>query len=77
MAVSRQGVQKAFEVKEHIPEKAPDIFTLEKYAAPGIQLIRGKIGEFFGALMADYDTILCIMATGIVVRSIAPHLDHK
>lgn len=77
MAVSRQGVQKAFEVKEHIPEKAPDIFTLEKYAAPGIQLIRGKIGEFFGALMADYDTILCIMATGIVVRSIAPHLGHK
>ena len=44
VAVSRQGVQKALEVKEHIPEKAPDIFTLEKYAAPGTQMIRGKIG---------------------------------
>lgn len=77
MAVSRQGVRKALEIKEHIPEKAPDIFTMEKYAAPGTQLIRGKIGEFFGKLMADYDTILCIMATGIVVRSIAPHLGHK
>ncbi len=77
MAVSRQGVRKALEIKEHIPEKAPDIFTMEKYAAPGTQLIRGKIGEFFGTLMADYDTILCIMATGIVVRSIAPHLGHK
>lgn len=50
---------------------------MEKYAAPGTQLIRGKIDEFFGTLMADYDTILCIMATGIVVRSIAPHLGHK
>lgn len=77
VAVSRQGVRKALEVKEHIPEKAPDIFTMEKYAAPGTQLIRGKIGEFFGTLMADYDTVLCIMATGIVVRSIAPHLGHK
>jgi len=77
VAVSRQGVRKALEIKEHIPEKAPDIFTMEKYAAPGTQLIRGKIGEFFGTLMADYDTILCIMATGIVVRSIAPHLGHK
>lgn len=77
MAVSRQGVRKALEIKEHIPEKAPDIFTMEKYAAPGTQLIRGKIDEFFGTLMADYDTILCIMATGIVVRSIAPHLGHK
>lgn len=77
VAVSRQGVRKALEIKEHIPEKAPDIFTMEKYAAPGTQLIRGKIDEFFGTLMADYDTILCIMATGIVVRSIAPHLGHK
>ena len=77
VAVSRQGVQKALEVKEHIPEKAPDIFTLEKYAAPGTQMIRGKIGEFFKTLMADYDTVLCIMATGLVVRSIAPHLGHK
>ena len=77
VAVSRQGVRKALEVKEHIPEKAPDIFTMEKYAAPGTQLIRGKIGVFFGTLMADYDTVLCIMATGIVVRSIAPHLGHK
>ncbi|WP_195268252.1 cobalt-precorrin 5A hydrolase [Eubacterium sp. 1001713B170207_170306_E7] len=77
VAVSRQGTQKALEVKEHISEKAPDIFTLEKYAAPGTQLIRGKIGDFFGTLMADYDTVLCMMATGIVVRSIAPHLGHK
>lgn len=77
VAVSRQGVEKALEVSERIPEKAPDIFTMEKYAVSGTQLIHGKIGDFFGTLMADYDTVLCIMATGIVVRSIAPHLGHK
>lgn len=77
ITVSRQGLEKALEVKEGIAEKNPDIYTMEKYATKETRLIRGKIGDFFGTLMKEYDTIICIMATGIVVRSIAPHIGHK
>ncbi|MEG0379584.1 MAG: cobalamin biosynthesis central domain-containing protein, partial [Eubacterium sp.] len=77
ITVSRQGVEKALEIKELIPEKNPDIYTMEKYGTKETRLIRGKIGDFFGELMSEYDTIICIMATGIVVRSIADHLGHK
>ncbi|MEF9917989.1 MAG: cobalt-precorrin 5A hydrolase [Eubacterium sp.] len=77
VTVSRQGVKKALEIKEKLPEKDIEIYTMEKYATEDTRLIRGKMGSFLGELMAEYGTILCIMATGIVVRSIAPYLGHK
>lgn len=77
IAVSRQGVKKAIEVSQCIEEKKPDIYTMAKYQTVQTQLIEGKISDFFGQLMKCYNTILCIMATGIVVRSVAPHLEHK
>lgn len=77
VAVSRQGTQLALKVKEHIENKNPDIYTMEKYRTEKTFPIDDKISPFFGRLMKDYDTILCIMATGIVVRSIAPYIGHK
>lgn len=76
ITVSREGVDRAEKVKAALDGSA-EIYTMEKYQRADTRPVRGKIGAFFGKLMADYDTILCIMATGIVVRSIAPHLGHK
>lgn len=76
ITVSREGVDLAERIQE-VLDGVPVIYTMEKYLREGIRPIEGKIGECFGRLMADYDTIVCIMATGIVVRSIAPHLGHK
>lgn len=69
-------MNRAERVRDHLDNEV-DLYTMEKYLREGSRCIKGKIGDFFGMLMSEYDTILCIMATGIVVRSIAPHLSHK
>ncbi len=37
----------------------------------------GALGELVGSLFRDYEALVLIMATGIAVRTIAPHLRHK
>jgi len=38
---------------------------------------RGSLGEKMGELMAEYEGIICIMALGIVVRTVSPWLEDK
>lgn len=53
------------------------IYTMPKYQLEGTELIDGKFSSFVGDIFNKYDTLIFIMATGIVVRSIAPYLKHK
>lgn len=75
-AVSRDGVRTALRAAR-FSGKNPDVWTLEKYASPGTKIIPGKLTDFWETLMADYDVIVCVMAAGIAVRGIAPHIRHK
>ena len=42
-----------------------------------VYLIEGKLGDFMEQLFVRYDYLICIMATGIVVRVIAPYVVSK
>ncbi len=77
VAVSRDATALALRVKDHLDDYKVTVYTKEKYMREGTQAIGGSMADFMGQLMADHEIILCIMATGIVVRSIAPHLGHK
>ncbi|MDD4508971.1 MAG: cobalt-precorrin 5A hydrolase [Eubacteriaceae bacterium] len=78
LTVSRDGVMLALTVKEMLEDVKPEIFTLEKYAVSGkTRIIPGKLSDFWKTAMDRYDVLLCIMASGIVVRGIAPYLGHK
>lgn len=77
VAVSRDATTLGLRVKGVLEEWPATVYTLSKYCTDETQAIAGPMADFFGSIMAQYDTILCIMATGIVVRSIAPHLGHK
>ncbi|WP_329887053.1 cobalt-precorrin 5A hydrolase [Pseudoramibacter faecis] len=77
VAVSRDGVKIALRAKRVLAEQDVTVFTLSKYAVAGTEAIPGKLADFWGTLMADYDGLICVMASGIVVRGIAPHLTHK
>ncbi len=50
-----------------------------KTLVPGSEIIpnKGKIHQTFAQAWQDHDSLICIMATGIVVRSIAPLLQDK
>jgi len=85
VTLSAKGLQTALKVGQHFDS---DIYTLEKYLdgerstdfgekESQVRAIPGKFKDFNGYLFENYRTILYIMATGIVVRDIAPYLKHK
>lgn len=85
VTLSAKGLETALRVGRHFQS---DIYTLEKYldgagaARPmegrtQVKAIPGRFKDFNGYLFENYRTIVYIMATGIVVRDIAPYLKHK
>lgn len=77
VTLSQDGAALAQRVAEHLDDKTCHIYTKEKYAKNTMRVFDTDITTFFGSIMEQYDIICCIMATGIVVRAIAPHLGHK
>ncbi len=79
VTLSAKGLETALKVAEVFES---DIYTLEKYIKDdmdslNIKAIPGKFRDFNGYLFENYRTIVYIMATGIVVRDIAPYIKHK
>ncbi|WP_163717569.1 cobalt-precorrin 5A hydrolase [Mangrovibacterium lignilyticum] len=75
ISISLQGNQLAREIKQHFPEA--DCFTLAKWKAEGFRPIEGKLSQLCQQLFLNYDSLIFIMAAGIVVRSIAPWIQDK
>ena len=69
----------ACRLAQKIQQKVPGavVFTGESAMFPGAKLIRGRFSTFIGIIFTEYDTLIFIMAAGIVVRSIAPYLKDK
>lgn len=55
------------------------LFINKKFKPRGkrTQIINGSIKELIGEIFSEYKCLIFIMATGIVVRSIAPNLQNK
>lgn len=77
VTLSKDGVTLAENLVNYLDDKEVDIYTKEKYSKEFTKLIETDIHGFMGKIMAEYQIICCIMATGIVVRAIAPYLEHK
>ncbi|MFQ5861953.1 MAG: cobalt-precorrin 5A hydrolase [Candidatus Brocadiales bacterium] len=82
ITLSEEGLRVAERLKPNLGEDA-DLFLLEKlceklykekpYAKPFSEGIHTLVGEIFG----KYNGLVFIMALGIVVRAIAPHIKDK
>lgn len=77
VTLSQDGMVLAQRILEHLEDKKCQLYTKEKYANETATIITTDITTFMGSLMNEYQMICCIMATGIVVRAIAPYLQHK
>jgi len=62
-------------IKKLIP--GSDLYTLPKWNCSNAKTIDARMPEFVGSIFNHYEILLFIMATGIVVRSIAKHIQHK
>lgn len=75
VSISLQGNALALRLKNFFPEAS--CYTLKKWANEKQQAIPGRLQSFCALLFEDYEAIIFIMATGIVVRSIAPWINDK
>jgi len=79
IAITRRGAQLANKLYNSLGEC--DIFISERYAGAenGIakKFAPSELSQFITTAWKQYDGIVCIMATGIVVRMIAPLLSSK
>lgn len=77
VTLTSKGVEVSLKIKENLPEKDIDIYTMEKFKTDGVKIYEGSLKNLFENLFKDCSTIVCVMATGIVVRTIAPFIKHK
>ena len=77
VAVTRNGASLALRLQASLP--GSDCFVPQRHrfalamGAAGYE----RLGTLFPKVWAEYRAVICIMATGIVVRLIAPLLKHK
>ena len=77
VTLSSDGVATASRLAKHLDDREVVVFTKGKYIKKDETPIDMDISSFFGKIMKEYTIICGIMATGIVVRAIAPFLKHK
>jgi cobalt-precorrin 5A hydrolase len=80
LALTDRGGELARQVQRLLPE-VPDVYVPEKIEPEGFEVKHfftfPKFGEAFSGCFTHYDALVCIMAAGIVVRTMAPLLRNK
>ena len=75
IAITQNGLALAKKLKAQFPDSV--VYTLSKWHDADTVAIEPDLSTFTKQLFAAHKTLIYIMATGIVVRSIAPHLVSK
>ncbi len=75
ISISKQGNQLASRLGNQLEQTS--CYTLTKWEQEGFLPIEGKLGYFCETLFKKYEALVFIMASGIVVRSIAPWIKSK
>jgi cobalt-precorrin 5A hydrolase len=77
LTLTREGKALGKRIAEALGEAEVDLYASPRHSGGGIQEIRGSLKDFVGALFKEYDALVFVMATGIVVRSLAGHIRDK
>jgi cobalt-precorrin 5A hydrolase len=79
VAVTRCGVETAVKIKDALSnlELTCMVFAPKKYDQKGVVPLDKKFGEFIKEICSKVDAIVAVMATGIIIRAVAPCLENK
>ncbi len=79
VAITRRGVETALRIKETLSKQGliGNVFAPPRYTQAGVIALEKKIDEFFKETYNKTDAIVAVMATGIIIRAIAPLLENK
>lgn len=75
VVVTRNALELAKRIQSHFPDSK--IFAHKVLGYEEGEVIEGDLKGFTGALFQQYDSLVFVMAMGIVMRCIAPWLQHK
>ena len=76
LSVSERGAKLGQRIKSLVAPYA-DCFEKDNRPSGGEAIYFDSLKNHIGQIFKDYDQVLCIMALGIVVRMIAPYIEHK
>ena len=79
VAITKLGVETALKIKEALAKKdfLSIVYAPEKYSKPGVTTMDKKLDEFIKDKYHNFDAIVGVMATGIIIRAVAPLLQGK
>lgn len=77
IAVSKEGAGLALGLRAHFAEPARVTVWAAKPYVEGVQVYDGTMGDLVGRLWTDHAAIVGVMASGIMVRAVAPHMASK
>jgi cobalt-precorrin 5A hydrolase len=77
IAVSRDGAVLGLGLKARFAEPERVVLWVAKPYVPEARVYKGPLADFVGRLWPDHAAIIGVMASGILVRAIAPHVSSK
>jgi len=79
VAITRRGVETALKVKEALDNAgfACKVYAPKKYSKNGVVPLDKNFAEFIKETYGSMDALVGVMATGIIIRAVAPYLESK
>jgi cobalt-precorrin 5A hydrolase len=79
IAVTHRGVETALKIQKALDQATINstVYAPKKYSQNGVIPIEKKLVDFTREIYNKIDAIVAVMATGIIIRSIAPLIDGK
>jgi cobalt-precorrin 5A hydrolase len=79
VAVTSKGVETALKIQASLNKVglSVTVFAPQKYVREGVLAVGGDLADFLRCTFRGVDALVAVMASGIVIRSIAPVLEGK
>ncbi|MCW4024439.1 MAG: cobalamin biosynthesis protein [Candidatus Bathyarchaeota archaeon] len=79
VAITRRGVETAQQIKDTLQQRGIStiVYAPKKYSQKGVTVIQEPVSAFIRDTYNTVDALVGVMATGIIIRSIAPMLESK
>lgn len=79
VAITKRGVETAIEIKKALSKAglSSTVYAPKKYKKTGVIASDLKVSDFLKDNYNKVDAIVAVMATGIIIRAVAPYLESK
>jgi cobalt-precorrin 5A hydrolase len=79
VAITRRGVETALKIQKGLDVAGLNstVYAPKKYGQNGIIALDKKLADFIKEIYSKVDAIIAVMASGIIIRSVAPLLESK